>query len=181
MDEIDIDEHDRPYEPWDASEETMLRTALDRQRATLAWKCRGLDSGAMSMRTTASSLTLGGLVKHLAHAEHLWFHGVLLDEEDDDPWASVDLEATPDWPFESAAQDDPDDLLSAWDAEVARSRATVDLLLERDGLGQSARWTAADGGHPTLRWILVHMVEEYARHNGHADLIREGIDGQRGQ
>jgi hypothetical protein len=93
----------------------------------------------------------------------------------------VDWKATPDWEWDSAAEDSPDELRALWQDAVARSRALVAEALETGGVDQLAKRSWPDGNTPSLRWILLHMIEEYARHNGHADLIRESIDGQTGE
>lgn len=126
-------------------------------------------------------MTLGGMLKHLAYVEQQWFHVVLHDREPLEPWASVDWKADNDWDWHSAAQDTPDELIALWQGEVDRARKAVDEALEDGDLGQpSKRAPWRDGRTVSLRWILTHMVEEYSRHNGHADLIREAIDGQTG-
>ena len=91
------------------------------------------------------------------------------------------LEADPDWDWHSAAEDTPEQLHALWQDAVARSRTLVAEALADGGLGRLARRTWPDGRAPSLRWILVHMVEEYARHNGHVDLIRESVDGLTGE
>src|ERR671939_619475 len=120
----DVDEHGRPESPLAADETATLLGFLEYQRATLAWKCAGLDSAGLRATVAASSMTLGGLLKHLAYVESDWF--------------------------------------SRW-------------------LHGLARRTWPDGRAPSLRWIMVHMIEEYARHNGHADLLRESVDGRTGE
>ena len=89
----------------------------------------------------------------------------------------MDWKADPDWEWHSAAEDTPEQLLTLWQDTVASSRTLVADALADGGLDQLARRTWPDGRAPSLRWILVHMIEEYARHNGHADLIRELADG----
>jgi hypothetical protein len=128
-------------------------------------------------------MSLGGLLKHLAFVEDHWFHRAFADRPACEPWASVDWSADPDWDWHSAAGDPPHRLFDLWREAVGRSRAIVtDALAEPgDPLGQQARQDVFDGDAPSLRWILLHMVEEYARHNGHADLLRERIDGTVGE
>jgi Protein of unknown function (DUF664) len=91
------------------------------------------------------------------------------------------LEGRPDWDWHSAAADTPEQLLALWQAAVARSRSLVAEALAEGGLARLARRTWPDGSAPSLRWILVHLIEEYARHNGHADLLRESVDGLTGE
>jgi hypothetical protein len=94
----------------------------------------------------------------------------------------VDWEADPDWEWRTAAADSPEELFALWRRAVEQSRADVAQVLDGgDGLGRPAKRTWADGRSPSLRWILCHMIEEYARHNGHADLLRESVDGATGE
>jgi hypothetical protein len=93
----------------------------------------------------------------------------------------VDWKADSDWEWHSAAQDTPEQLRALWQQAVARSRAAVTEALAGGGLGQLAQRALPDGSVPSLGWILIHMVEEYSRHNGHADLIRESVDGLTGE
>jgi len=129
----------------------------------------------------ASSMTLGGLLKHLALVEDSYFSQKLLGRELGPPWDIVDVDADPDWEWHSAADDTPDQLRTLWQNAVARSRVLVADALADGGLDRLSRRTWPDGRAPSLRWILVHMIEEYARHNGHADLIRESVDGSTGE
>lgn len=177
----DGDEHGRPHPPHDAGEVETLRTFLEHHRATLAWKCRGLDADGLAATTAATTMTLGGLLKHLALVEDRWFTRWLHDRPMPEPWASVDWDADRDWDWHSAASDDPDELWGLWEQSCDRSRAALDEALMTGGLDQpAARRTEGDQA-PSLRWILVHMIEEYARHNGHADLLREAVDGETGE
>jgi len=177
----EVDEHGRPQPPVDGDELGTLLGFLDYQRATLAWKCRGLDDTGLRATVGASSMTLGGLLKHLAFVEDDWFIRDLLDRDMPSPWQEVDWKAHPDWEWESAANDSPEELFALWQKSVERSRAAVAEVLAGGGLEQSAQRKWPDGRAPSLRWILCHMIEEYARHNGHADLIRESVDGQTGE
>ncbi len=176
-----IDDVGRP-EPEPAVDETdTLLGFLDFQRATFEWKCRGLGADSLATRVAASSMTLGGIMKHLAWVEDHWFSFFLHDAERSEPWRSVDWSADSNWEWNSAAHDEPDELRRLWSASVDASRARVAESLARGGMDQLARRTWDSGESPSLRWILVHMIEEYARHNGHADLIREAIDGSTGE
>ena len=176
-----LDEQNRPEPPLTGDEITTLVGFLEYQRATLAWKCGGLDAAGLSATVAASSMTLGGLVKHLACVEDSWFSQWLHGRDPQPPWDTVDWEAAPDWEWHSAAEDTPEQLFALWQDAVARSRSLVAQALADGGLGRLARRTWPDGRAPSLRWILVHMIEEYARHNGHADLIRESVDGLVGE
>jgi uncharacterized damage-inducible protein DinB len=178
----DLDEHGRPEPPLAADETATLLGFLDYQRATLAWKCGGLDAAGLAATTAASSMTLGGLLKHLALVEDSWFSRWLHGHDRQPPWDTVDWQADPDWEWHSAAHDTPEQLLTLWQDAVARSRSLVaEALADGRGLDRPAKRTWPDGRAPSLRWILVHMIEEYARHNGHADLLRESIDGEVGE
>jgi uncharacterized damage-inducible protein DinB len=159
----------------------MLLGFLDFHRATLAWKVADLDADGLRATVGASSMTLGGMLKHLALVEDNWFARSLHGLPARPPWDTVDWKADRDWEWHSAADDSPEALRTLWEEAVARSRERVAEALERGGLDQIAVRTCPDGRAPSLRWILVHMIEEYARHNGHADLIREAIDGQTGE
>jgi uncharacterized damage-inducible protein DinB len=175
----ELDEQGRPEPPVAADETATLLGFLEFQRATLAWKTAGLDAAGLRATVGASTMTLGGMLKHLALVEDDWFSQSLHGHEPSSPWDTVDWDADRDWDWHSAAQDNPEQLHALWRDAVARSRDLVAQALADGGLDRLARRTRPDGRAPSLRWILVHMIEEYARHNGHADLIRERIDGAR--
>ncbi len=176
-----IDEQGRPEPPIAAGEVDTLLGFLDFQRATLAWKCRGVDAAGLRATTAASSMTLGGLMKHLALVEDGWFSQALFGIEQAAPWNEVDWTADRDWEWHSAADDSPEALFTLWEASVDRSRTLVAEALTDGGLDRLAVRTFPEGGSPSLRWIVCHMIEEYARHNGHADLLREAVDGATGE
>ena len=177
----DVDEQGRPEPPVAADEADTLLGFLDFQRATLAWKCSGLSTPQSRVRIGASSMTLGGLLKHLAYVEDDWCSRWLHGNDRQPPWDAVDWNADQDWDWHSAADDSPEQLQALWSGAVDRSRSLVGDALEQGGLDQPARRAWPDGRSPSLRWILVHLIEEYARHNGHADLIRESVDGLVGE
>jgi uncharacterized damage-inducible protein DinB len=177
----DFDEQGRPEPPFAADEIATLLGFLDFQRATLEWKCSGLDTVGLTATVGASTMTLGGMLKHLAIVEDGWFSRSLHSQERRPPWDKVDWKADPDWEWHSAADDSPEQLFEIWRDAVSRSRALVAEALAGSGLEQLSRRTWPDGRAPSLRWILCHMIEEYARHNGHADLIRESVDGLTGE
>ena len=182
MSELETDEHGRPEPPYWGDEVATLRGFLDFQRATLAWKCHGLSDEQLRMALPPTSMTLGGLLKHVALVEDSWFTEVVAGQPLPQPWADVDWKADYDWDWHSAAQDSGDDLRALWAETVGRSRAVVEAELARGGVVTlSEAHPASRGRQVSLRWVLVHMIEEYARHNGHADLIRESIDGQTGE
>lgn len=155
----------------------MLEGWLDFQRATLALKCAGLDDDQVRRASvTPSSLTLLGLVRHMAEVERNWFQRVFTGTQ-------VPLLFGEGGAYGFGPDDGLgiDDALEAWRAEVARGRELI-TGASLDAPGKLSPEDAAVAGEETvsLRWILVHMIEEYARHNGHADLIRESIDGVTG-
>jgi uncharacterized damage-inducible protein DinB len=158
-------------------ERTLLTQFLDHHRATLLWKAEGLGRAGLTATTAASSLHPAGLLKHLAGVEHGWFRMVLDGEPEHPVFAEVDWDADPDWEFRTAADDDPDSLRQLYLDACEASRRAV----EAHDLDDRAVGTRRDGRHPTLRWILLHMIEETARHNGHADLLREAVDGATGE
>jgi uncharacterized damage-inducible protein DinB len=177
----DIDAQGRPEPPPAADEVDTLRGFLDFQRATFAWKCAGLDAAGLAANVGVSTMTLGGMLKHLALVEHYWFSEQLHGRDSGRPWDTADWDADPDWEWHSAAHDSPEELRTLWEHAVERARVEVNEALATGGLEQLAEVTWPDGRAPSLRWILCHMIEEYGRHNGHADLIRESVDGQTGE
>jgi hypothetical protein len=172
-------------EPPIAGDETAtLLGSLERQRATFAWKTGGLDAAGLQATIGASSITLGGLVKHLAAVEGHKFTIMFLGEPMRAmgvPWTEGDWDADPDWDWHSAKDDSPEQLYALWQVAVARSRAVVAEALTHGDLGQLGKYTTDDGESPSLRRILIDLIEEYARHVGHADLIRESVDGLTGE
>jgi len=155
--------------------------SLERQRRTFAWKCGGLDSAGLRATTAATTMTLGGLLKHLALVEADYFSFKLLGQDPGAPWNTVDWEADPDWEWRTAADDSPEELYALWEETVARSRANLAVALADGDLGRPCRFTWPDGRSPSIRRHLVDMIEEYARHTGHADLLREAVDGLVGE
>jgi hypothetical protein len=178
---IHVDEQGRRHPPSAADETVTLLGFLEFQRATLAWKCAGLDGAGLGTTLPPSSMTLGGMLKHLAFVEDWWCSRWLHGRDPEPPWDTVDWDADPDWDWRSAAEDTPEQLQTLWQDGVARSRALVTEALADGGLEQLARRSSSSGEAPSLRWILFHLVEEYARHAGHADLLRESVDGLAGE
>lgn len=176
-----IDAQGRPEPPAAGDEAATLIGFLDFQRATLAWKTAALDAAALDKTTAASTITLGGLLKHMAYVETAWFSRSLYGRPMGEPWDAVDWKTDPDWDWDSAPDDTPEALRALWQNAIAGARASVAEALADGGLGRIAHRVWDDGRSPSLRWILCHMIEEYARHNGHADLIREAIDGETGE
>jgi uncharacterized damage-inducible protein DinB len=177
-----VDEYGRPEPPYAAGEVATLLGFLDCQRARLERKCQGLSDEQLRGALRPSPVTLGGLLKHLACVEDSWFTETVAGEPLPEPWASVDFEADPEWDWRTAASGSGEYLRALWTERVDRSRAVVQAQLskgEEVALSEThAAWGREDP--VSLRWVLVHMIEEYARHLGHADLIRESIDGQTG-
>jgi len=167
--------------PVAGGERDTLLGALERQRRYLAWKCGNLDAAGLRATLGPSAMTLGGLLKHLALVEDHWFSVRLHGRDPQPPWDAVDWDADPDWEWRSAAGDRPEQLISLWEEAVGRSRALVAEALADGGLDRPAAFTWPDGRAPSLRRLIMDMIEEYARHVGHADLIRESVDGLVGE
>lgn len=168
--------------PLRAGEAETLLAYLDYHRATLLQKVAGLDAEALDRTLGPSTMTLGGLLSHLTLVEDSWFSVVLAGNEPRPPWDTVDWDADNDWDWHRAAGLGLDELVAAYDDTVRRVRQIVDDVVARGGLDAlSVKESRHGDGAFSLRWILLHMIEEYARHNGHADLLRESIDGQVGE
>ncbi len=159
-----------------SDERTMISEFLDEQRQIFESKVSGLSADQLNRRTAASTMTLGGLIKHLALVEDSWFHDDFLGLGDPEPWASAPFDEDRDWEWNSAVNDDPPYLLELYRVACERSRATVEAADSLDDV--AAKPDRRTGGPISLRWILLHMIEETARHNGHADLLREAIDAE---
>jgi len=168
--------------PAAADEVATLRGFLDFHRDTMRWKTAGLGAAELGTRLAPSTMTLGGMLKHLAYVESSWFSVVVRGEPIMPPFDAVDWSADRDWDWSSAARDSPARLRMLFDRAVAASDAILDAALADGDLDRLTVGVDRLTGEPwNLRWVLVHMVEEYARHNGHADLIREAIDGSVGE
>jgi hypothetical protein len=173
---------DYPWEPpFAGTEVEHLVGALDRQRTTFRWKADDLDEAGLRTSIGASSLTLGGLLKHLAAVEDYHFTVKMGGEAVGAPWDASDWDGTNDWEFDSAAKDSPEQLYELWDGAVERSRARLGAALANGGLDQPVHVTGPDGTHASLRRLLFDLLEEYGRHTGHADLLREAVDGVVGE
>ena len=160
----------RTTPPTTGDEREILTSFLDWHRATFELKCAGIPSGRHSERAVEpSSLSLHGLVRHLAGVERWWFRIQFLGE--DVPMLYYSDE-DPDQDFDDLGGD-IGEALDTWRAECQRSREIVDAAASLDEEGIKKRT-----GEPfSLRWLMVDLIAEYARHNGHADLLRERIDG----
>jgi hypothetical protein len=174
--------NDYPWEPPIAgSEAEHLVGALDRLRATFRWKADDLDAAGLQTRIGASSLTLGGLLKHLASVEDYITTAKLSGAPMGAPWDATAWDGSNDWEFTSAPTDTPDELYALWDGAVERSRARLDAALANGGLDQLIHVSDPEGHHASLRRLVCDLIEEYGRHTGHADLLREAVDGRVGE
>lgn len=163
--------------PRSGPERDQLSAYLDHQRAAVLDRCEGLPAAGLAQRIPTSSLTLGGLLNHLALVEDWWFRVRFLGLDHVEPWGDVDWDGDPDWEFRTAADLDPDELRNRYRDACERSRAVV---RECPDLGRPSVAVSDDGERWDLRWVLLHMIEETARHAGHADLLREAVDGKVG-
>jgi len=155
--------------PRNDDERSTLLAFLEWQRATLERKCEGLDADQLRTRSAPpSSLSLLGLVRHMADVERGWFRRTLAGEEVGDIYSTADDE---DGDFDNVDTADVDEAFATWRDECTRADEIVSRrALEATGFQRTGR-------EVSMRWILMHMIEEYSRHNGHADLIREMVDG----
>lgn len=158
----------RPWEPPLAGTEVeQLLGALDRLRATFRWKADDLEADGLAVRAGASELTIGWLLEHLAQMEDHMFTTKLAGAPIGAPWETGEADALS--PYE------------LWDGAVERSRTRVAAALAGGGLDQLVHVSDQDGQHASLRRLICDLIEEYGRHTGHADLIREAIDGRVGE
>lgn len=167
----------RRDKPKQADEATTALAFLDFQRASVLAKAEGLDAVALAQPLAPSPMTLGGLLKHLAYVEHWWTREVFLGLDPQEPWASVDWSVDEDWDWHSAADDDADSVRGLLEASIAAS----DEVLSGGSFDDLSVGVARTGEQFSLRWIVLHLIEEYARHAGHADLLREAVDGTTGE
>jgi hypothetical protein len=171
-----------PWEPPIAGTDVEhLVGALDRLRTTFRYKVDGLDAAGLDTRIGASTITLGGLLKHLAANEDYLFNVKFRGEPMGGPWVDNGWRDDNDWEFNSAVDNTPDELYTLWDDAVARSRATLATATADGGLDQPAHISWPNGQHASLRRLVCDLIEEYGRHTGHADLIREAVDGRAGE
>ncbi|WP_330175226.1 DinB family protein [Streptomyces sp. NBC_01498] len=163
---------DRVAPPLMGSERETLRAQLDHHRATLARKCAGLGDDALRrLSMPPSTLSLLGLVRHLAEVERAWFRRVFEDNASPMLWSppgEIDFQAAYDASGSTRAE-----AFGVWEAEVENSRRVEQAAGSLDVTGHQPRW----GEDVSLRMVMTHVLLEYARHNGHADLLREGVDG----
>jgi hypothetical protein len=159
-------------------ERTALAQYLDYQRETMLLKTEGLTNDQLAQRLAPSELTLAGMLYHLALVEESWLEVRFSALPTREPWSGVDWDADPDWEFHTALRLDGDEVRERYRVACERSRAVVAAARDLDQLSAQP---LRDGRHFSLRWVLLHLIEETARHAGHADLIREAIDGAVGE
>lgn len=167
---------DLPELPQTPDERTALTGMLEYYRAVLYRKLDGVSEDGARLTVGASNLTLIGLVKHMAIVEDSWFTDVFLGQPLPEQWAGVDWSSDPDWEWRTALEDTGPDVLAMYTAACERSRRAVADASSLDAVASEE----TRRGPVNLRWILLHMVEETARHCGHADLLREAADGATG-
>ena len=156
----------------------LLEQYLDYQRETMLSKTDGLTLGQLTRKHPPSELTLAGLLYHLSLVEEDWLEVRFAGLPDREPWAGVDWDADPNWEFRTAADLTQEQLRTRYRTAIGRSRHVVSAAA---GLDQMSVKALRDGRHFSLRWVLLHLIEETARHAGHADFLREAIDGTVGE
>ncbi len=164
--------------PENAPETATLTAYLAFQRETVLGKTEGLTREQLGLAHPPSTLTLAGLLYHLALVEESWSVERFAGQPVPEPWAGVDWDATPDWEFERAPALEPDDLRERYREAARRTDAVVAGAGSLDALSAVP---LRNGDRFSLRWMLLHLVEETARHAGHADLLREAVDGAVGE
>jgi uncharacterized damage-inducible protein DinB len=160
-----------------ATERATIDQYLDFQRATVFLKTDGLTQEQLVTTIPTSTLSLAGLLKHLALVEDDWIQSKFCGLPEAEPWASAPWDEDKDWEFHTAVYDDPDELRALYRVACERSRSAI-ASAALDDLSVAASST---GEHWTLRWVLLHLIEETARHLGHIDLLREAVDGAIGE
>jgi hypothetical protein len=176
---------DSAYPPWEppfaGTEREHLLGSLDRLRATFRWKADGLDTAGMRTSMPSSALTIGGLVKHLAVQEDYAALVKVAGLPMPAVWNGNGWEGNDDWEFSSAAHQSAAELLALYDAAVDRARDVIRAAIDERGLDGSSAVTLVDGTRASVRRILFDLLEEYGRHTGHIDLVREAVDGRLGE
>lgn len=164
-----------------SDEAATLLGFVNYQRDTLRWKCAGLTTAQLSTALKPSTLTLGGLLKHLSAVEAGWLNEFFAGGVVKPSWFDDLDHDDPDWSLTSATGASPEQLFGWFDESTAVSDQVIEAALAGpDGLATLSQ-EQEDGHRISLRWIICHLIEEYARHNGHADLLRESIDGATGE
>ncbi len=149
---------------------------LERNRLTFAWKCTGVDAAGLRLRVARSTMSLGGLLKHLAWVEEDYFQQRLAGRPSMPPFDALDPETRwEDWPWTITDDETSESLLSLWSTTVHRSRESLSEALADGGLDR------VSSSGMNVRRLVIDMIEEYARHTGHADLLREAVDGETGE
>ena len=168
--------NDRSRPGLQVNERDMLNGWLEHHRAILLWKCEGLTDDQLRQRSVPpSTMSLLGLIRHMTDVERGWFRQVFLGEDAPDLYETPD---DPDGAFNDVDEADVAAAFAAFEAECEASRQAAAAAADLDVL---SKYRIEETGEQfSLRWILSHMVEEYARHNGHADLLRETVDGTTG-
>lgn len=167
--------------PLAGTEVEHLLGALRRLRATVRWKADGLDEERLRRRPLPSRLSLGGLLLHLAICEDYILTTKLRGEELVEPWRSMGWDGSDEWEFEHPDSMSAAEVYAAYDEAVLRADDRIAAALAEGGLDLVAHVDDGNGNHPRLRRLVVDMLEEYGRHTGHADLIREAVDGRVGE
>jgi uncharacterized damage-inducible protein DinB len=161
-----------------AAERDALAQYLDYQRETILIKTDGLTREQLARKLPTSGLTLAGILYHLALVEEAWLEVRFLGQPRREPWQGVDWDADPDWEFRTATTMEPAALRRRYRDACNRGRQAA---AQADSLDELSAVKLSDGEQFTLRWVLLHLIEETARHAGHADLLREAIDGEVGE
>ncbi|MGO1166532.1 MAG: mycothiol transferase [Janibacter sp.] len=165
--------------PLTGTDAEQIVAALDRQRSTFRWKTDGLDVDGLTQRIGASSLTLGGLLNHLAFVEDLYSGHELSGADVDARWHSLQQEGG--WTAHFSPDATPHELYALYDDAVSRSRERITEALKQGDLDQATHMGIPEVGEANLRRLLLDLLEEYGRHTGHADLLREAVDGRVGE
>ncbi|WP_212753915.1 DUF664 domain-containing protein [Nakamurella aerolata] len=174
-------EPQRTDPPLHGSEFDTLLGFLNFHRDTLRWKVSGLTTEHLATPHPPSDLTLAGMLGHLTYVENYWTQEVLDGQGQAEPWASVDWSVDADWDWHSAIGSGGAELLDAFGAQNTDTDSRLRAAWQAGGGDALSAKADRSGEHFSVRWIMVHLVEEYARDNGHADLIRESIDGLTGE
>jgi hypothetical protein len=168
--------------PVAGTEVEHLTGALDRLRTTFRWKADDLDEAGLRVRVGASTLTIGSLLKHLAACEDTMFTIKMDGSPLGAPWDAMGWDGRSNWAFTfDTSGHSPAELYELWDGAVARARERLGNALADGGIEQASVLKWPDGQHASLRRLVCDLIEEYGRHTGHADLIREAVDGRVGE
>ncbi len=174
-----------PYPPWEppfaGTETEHVLGSLDRLRATFRWKAADLDADGLRHRLPSSSLTIGGLLKHLATQEDYASAVKIAGHRMPGVWDANGWDGDNDWEFTSGAEDPPAELYALYDEARDRSRTLIRAAIDDRGLGGDSAVTVQVGTRASIRRILFDLLEEYGRHTGHVDLLREAVDGRAGE